>query len=288
LKRPSQWFPPEVVLGFLIGILFCLAIAGPLSYQASHCSDANSSQSESAPSGENRQAPTTQKQSDGGHGKIEKHSQNLSIGCGLVGFIPSVIGVMDRHEGFFVGGFTFALFAATIALWRSTSSLWDAGERQLKHLETTAERQLRAYVFGNGGGINIQRGGNVPGQRWLATVNFEFKNFGQTPAYKCGAFMKSEMLPAGTKEFPIDATESESVIGPGGTFEKHVNVRFLYDDLTEFYKHSKRIYVWGQVTYMDAFEKPRHFRFYMVDANPSGDGLTFGLADLIGKPHEAN
>ncbi len=48
---------------------------------------------------------------------------------------------MDSHEGFFVGGFTFALVIATVLLWRSTNSLYEAGERQMELIQRNATQQ---------------------------------------------------------------------------------------------------------------------------------------------------
>src|SRR5205085_11515944 len=52
------------------------------------------------------------------------------------------------------GTILIALF--TYVLYRSTNKLWDAGERQLSHLETTAQRQLRAYIVANPTNVDIR------------------------------------------------------------------------------------------------------------------------------------
>lgn len=132
---------PEIVLGWFLGILTVLALAGPLSYQAAHCADGQPQHGQSGPRAEHIQAPALQEHSDKGHGKVGHGGKGQPIACGLVGFVPAVIGFMDSHEGFFVGGFTGALVVATILLWRATNALWEAGERQIAHFERTAERQ---------------------------------------------------------------------------------------------------------------------------------------------------
>ena len=63
--------------------------------------------------------------------------------------------------------------------YRSTDKLWEAGERQLKHLESTAERQLRAYVYVVGKDFLVQ------GEEHERFINqIRILNSGQTPAYK--------------------------------------------------------------------------------------------------------
>ena len=51
---------------------------------------------------------------------------------------------MDHHEGFFVGSFTMALFAATFFLWRSTDKLYLAGERQIAQAQRSADAAVQS------------------------------------------------------------------------------------------------------------------------------------------------
>ena len=75
------------------------------------------------------------------------------------------------------GTILIAIF--TYVLYRSTDKLWEAGERQLKHLESTAERQLRAYVYVVGKDFLVQ------GEEHERFINqIRILNSGQTPAYK--------------------------------------------------------------------------------------------------------
>jgi hypothetical protein len=53
------------------------------------------------------------------------------------------------------GTILIALF--TYVLYRSTNKLWDAGERQLRHLEDTSRRELRAYIVAKGEDVDITK-----------------------------------------------------------------------------------------------------------------------------------
>jgi hypothetical protein len=69
--------------------------------------------------------------------------------------------------------------------------MWDAGERQLAHLEDNSERQLRAYISVNNSvivaadtnGVTSEQPEKIhAGCRPASTI--ELKNYGHTPAYE--------------------------------------------------------------------------------------------------------
>jgi hypothetical protein len=81
--------------------------------------------------------------------------------------------------------FTAVLAVSTIALWLST-------RRLAKDARISGERQLRAYILGNGGVIQLtDKNGltmgtsilSVPQNDVFARVRVVIKNFGLTPAY---------------------------------------------------------------------------------------------------------
>lgn len=57
--------------------------------------------------------------------------------------LESIVGFLDEHGEAVAGAFTIVLAFFTAALWRSTDKLWEAGERQLAHLERVSERQAK-------------------------------------------------------------------------------------------------------------------------------------------------
>jgi hypothetical protein len=74
-------------------------------------------------------------------------------GLVVVGQIGADFIKHNDNDKVIIGAFTIVLAVSTIGLWlatvslqRTTNSLWEAGERQLRHSEGTAERQLRAYL----------------------------------------------------------------------------------------------------------------------------------------------
>lgn len=111
-----------------------LFAAGVGSYQTSQCEQANY---------HNAHPPSLQQPSplpqhgNNGQQQVGEHGKHPPyFGCGWTGIPASVVGFMDSHEGFFVGGFTFALFFATILLWL-------AGERQMELIAANSVQQSR-------------------------------------------------------------------------------------------------------------------------------------------------
>jgi hypothetical protein len=86
----------------------------------------------------------------------------------------------DDNDKAVVAGFTIVLGISTIGLWLATNKLWEAGERQLKHLGDTAAMELRAYV-------SVESGSSFRQNR-RRRLQFEFRpvirNNGATPASK--------------------------------------------------------------------------------------------------------
>jgi hypothetical protein len=121
----------ERAIGFLAALAtFCfLQIAWD--YRSSHCKPQHQGAA-NAPANEQKIGTPPEPQSHGSDQKAGKHQKaELSFACGVLGFPAAVVALMDDHEGFFVGAFTFLLFISTTLLWRSTSDLYRAGERQI-------------------------------------------------------------------------------------------------------------------------------------------------------------
>lgn len=260
---PRRFRVPEIVLGFFLGVLAFVFLAGPLSYQATNCTDHQSQSSQNAPRAVNPKPPTAHENGEHGDGKVGQSGKGHAVACGLIGFIPSVIGFMDHHEGFFVGGFTSLLFAATMLLWRSTNALWEAGERQIAHLEGSAERQLRAYVSVEIKGVTLTPlGGNL----YSLVVNYVRKNSGQTPASEVTTDTEFQVLPFPLPQNLNIADPIQNVVpyrhridpgqAPPGETEKPIRLNpFTMRDRGE------RMYVIGLLTYLDAFGKKRRTEF---------------------------
>jgi hypothetical protein len=115
--------------------------------------------------------------------------------------------------------FTGAVALFTLMLVGATALLYRAGERQLAHLDRTAKRELRAYVFVDTVHIkHILDGNGVP----EAVVRV--KNFGQTPAYEAcavtGFAVSTHPPPQGLLTISDEAlaeSKTRSSMGPGQT-----------------------------------------------------------------------
>src|ERR1700723_655507 len=128
-------FNGEIAFGFLGGVLFMLLSIGALSYQVEHCGAVGGQTS--ASDEDQPTKPALPEKSEERRNKISEYNKNNPISCGIVGFVPSVIGMADSHEGFFIEILTLALAAFT-------AMLWGAGEKQRISSETTAALQRQA------------------------------------------------------------------------------------------------------------------------------------------------
>jgi hypothetical protein len=148
----------------------------------------------------------------------------------------------------------------------------EVAQTTVKTMEDTAERQLRAYIHVGGGKdkgpiLDAPDGPEV----WLL-----LKNTGQTPAYKVEHWIKAGILP-----YPLNsdltgpdesAKMTKIVLPPGvemnlfwktGTPLERAQIDAIRDG-TEC-----RLYVWGEVHYLDAFDKPRFTKFRFMHGGPT-------------------
>lgn len=173
------------------------------------------------------------------------------------------------------------LVLATFALYWATRNLVLGAEK-------TAERQLRAYVFMEGSSTKLVQI-NVNGVLQTFIEGFvTLKNFGLSPASNYRNWIMIDVLPATTTPFDRTSTGlGRGIIGPSGG----MNIPVFYGpvsaaDIVAIRAATRRIYVWGEVLYTDAFGEDRYFRFYLRNAMEiPGKGWPLENAD---RPHEAN
>jgi hypothetical protein len=168
----------------------------------------------------------------------------------------------------------------TYVLYRSTDKLWEAGERQLKHLERTAERQLRAYVYIVGKDFLIQ------GQEHERFVNqIRILNSGQTPAYKLRIQSVTRTLPYPLPaEFDFDATPkgrypSVMMVGPGRELghDSLADIILSPIEMANIMREDSdiRLYSYGTIQYDDCFDQPRFTNFcFFLGWNITTEGYT--------------
>jgi len=130
--------------------------------------------------------------------------------------------------------------------------------RQADIAEDTANRQLRAYLTIVGGYVEIMTNNNDI----FAHINF--RNSGQTPAYKFSVWYKINCFPPDFDPFgdqePPDKI-SQSIIGAGGDihiFPRLTRHGSVCDDIRAGKQH---VFIWGRADYEDAFGCPRYFVF---------------------------
>ena len=165
-----------------------------------------------------------------------------------------------------LAAFTALLVAFTYRLWKSTDKLWEAGERQLRHLESTAQRQLRAYITADISDIDL-RG---PEGALLVKLGINIKNTGQTPAHKVAVVSRTHIVEHPI-QMPFDFTlisgpdPGSSVLGAGQSIESEsIAERPFGGDETMRARSSEggfRIYTWGRVTYSDVFGAEHYTNF---------------------------
>jgi hypothetical protein len=175
---------------------------------------------------------------------------------------------------------TVAIGIFTLTLKLSTDRLWIAGEKQRNLFDETAKRQLRAYVHVADAAILYAEADS----EWCPNIRVQFKNYGQTPAYKVRNRCKCTMSLIGQPDFdklPEVITHS-SDLGP--TQDRITTViipRIHWEFMTAnaiMKPVSGTVHVFGEITYFDAFQnrasaKPHftRYRFYLVRDD---DGIT--------------
>jgi hypothetical protein len=174
---------------------------------------------------------------------------------------PNELGVgITAIATIFIAYFTFTLKGAT-------DKLWNAGERQLTHLEETAARQLRAYVS-----VQPAMLGDISPEKppFFAFVE---RNNGLTPAYSVVHAGVIDLFPYPLPDdFPFPRPAAP-VIGSRITLYPDVNPpprgnivakrKFTKDEWIEIFsaQSARRLYVFGELTYRDSFKKNRWTRF---------------------------
>lgn len=161
----------------------------------------------------------------------------------------------------------FALLGlvATVAYarraWIASRDSAEAANKALRHTEVTAERQLRAYIGLEGGHLKIFS------DEGRLQAEIRFKNSGATPAYNTrlrgGMFIAKH--PDGEFLFRdlADHIAPPTVISPGGSFEKTESGKTLAQRLADLKDNKEIIFVYGYITYDDAFGRP-HFTNYRM------------------------
>ncbi len=165
-----------------------------------------------------------------------------------------------------------------------TGTLWLATRDLVKGAESNAERQLRAYVFPkDDSAISVVQG---PSTTRPFEVNVAVKNYGQTPAHDVVASAW-----VGLDEWPLKDTfnfdgppsaepVAKALIPPGATSHYHTGSArpLTTEELASVNSGRLRLYIYGNVKYVDAFKKPRVTNFCYASSTEGSKGYKTAIA----------
>jgi len=149
----------------------------------------------------------------------------------------------------------------------------NASRDTVNTMDRTAERQLRAYVLPTAAHFERFAVGDVP------VADVTIKNSGQTPAYDLTVWARvgTDVFPISkeaTETWPVDHSDdlAPRVLGPGS--EMHAVPRFgmplNQETVDALRKGLMALYVQGEVTYRDAFNRPHTSRFFLFGGGSIG------------------
>jgi hypothetical protein len=179
-----------------------------------------------------------------------------------------------------VAFYTSVLALFTGVLGVSTVGLWIATNRTLKHAQETAQRQLRAYLTVESGGVVLLNNATQ------INASIIFKNTGQTPAYGVMTWasvgIKSMNAANPFASAPAIAARSghaKSIAGPGQNVNIGTTTYITAADLAAVTASQSAIFFWGRVDYVDSFENPRFSVFKERISGPPTPAIA-------GTPHQ--
>jgi len=178
--------------------------------------------------------------------------------------------------------------ALSISAVKQAGRAADAASRQAEIAADTEIRQLRAYIYVLG----------MPFKNFGATKPVETgviaKNGGETPASQVVNTIYMAVL-----KYPLDVNVTTFQVAPQTKATRSflyrdmeldtsiVSPRLLSDQETALVTdgRTQRIYVWGEITYSDAFEKQRYVHYCY---NFDGPGIAAGNVHLCDQYNDAD
>ena len=157
------------------------------------------------------------------------------------------------------------------------------GVIQYAHSTRSARQQLRAYVLVEAA---VRSGGHDEYPEFEVTI----RNFGQTPAYEVERWL--EIWPAETAsdvalpQHRRHVETSDAALGPGGSFAlvKRHEAAWEPDQLAAFNTGKMALYVYGEISYRDAFGQRRHTR---IRAMYALENFAAGTLTICAKGNES-
>ncbi len=203
---------------------------------------------------------------------IARYNLWLMIFTGVLAFVSLI------QIGFLISADRVASEAANAA--RQSA---DATRNSVKLAEKTAERQLRAYVFLDSEKI-IEKLRVAAGEE--PSFLLRVKNFGLTPAYNFVVVRATAIGPwPPDADLPMaSAQESTQVLPPGeisywgSSPDTPGGGKVTAEEFADMTAGRRRFYIFGRITYVDAFDKPRYTNFCLGIVPPSDpNSADFGL-----------
>lgn len=138
-------------------------------------------------------------------------------------------------------------------------------QRTLQTMQDTAERQLRAYIFAEPGPLERAN---------IFRYTVTFRNTGQTPAFDFSQTTNSDVFdhPASEDKFVVKRQEpiSKTILPPGRLVGTTIAHTVSPEERGDIHTGSKAFYVFGDITYRDAFRQMRTVRFRFVHSKDCG------------------
>jgi hypothetical protein len=153
----------------------------------------------------------------------------------------------------------------------------------------TGRRQLRAYVLPEGGALTegTMLTPTMPAHAGEPGIAMQFKNSGQTPAYRFVNWMAIAVIDPANAHTLIPPSslplQSPATIGAGGTLSKALWFgRILTaSEIADVQAAAKYIFVYGRIEYRDAFRRKRWctYRLQYAGQFPPAPGILFTFSD---------
>ena len=141
-----------------------------------------------------------------------------------------------------------------------------AAQAAIEATSKTAERQLRAYVQVENIQLELPPAAQVGGRKFVIVINI--KNSGQTPAkdhrVRGKYFFAKEYESSRFGPFSCMPETGPAPISPQGTSAVTIVPDQTGKDWQNFTNGNTRLFVYGQITYQDAFENKWETTFRMV------------------------
>jgi hypothetical protein len=268
------WLAPFLILvGFAMGHLIS---GGDLLY----CKQTHASSSKSAQNQEPTPAPSTigdkkdcrdqgtQRDSACQGWRQAEAAEDQACVTRRQFYAGTFIGVMGLLGLMLTVVFTAQAASGAIQAAKAAGASAATADKTLKVMQDTGERQLRAYVCLESGGVTLVR---VPGQTSATALEINasvvFRNSGQTPGYRVMTWIRLEVESIRATPFLADPpdpnrNDPRSIIAPQGDVHTACSRALTVDELRAIEAGEKAIFFWGGVEYGDAFDSvPRYFIF---------------------------